>query len=52
MHVLSQLGVAVEAYLASETDQDAIHVTEMNYPRVTQLGPVETLTDAKVRCGH
>ncbi|XP_043239321.1 DNA (cytosine-5)-methyltransferase 3C-like isoform X1 [Amphibalanus amphitrite] len=48
MHVLTQLGVAVEVYLASETDQDAIHVAEMNHPRVTQIGPVETLTDSKI----
>ncbi|XP_037076273.1 DNA (cytosine-5)-methyltransferase 3B-like [Pollicipes pollicipes] len=48
MQVLSQLGVAVEVYLAAETDPDAIHVTAMNHPRVTQLGAVETLTDVKI----
>ena len=48
MHVLTQLGISVDLYLASETDQDAIHVAEMNHPRIRQQGPVESLTDAKV----
>ena len=48
MHVLTQLGISVDLYLASETDQDAIHVAEMNHPRIRQQGPVESLTVAKV----
>ncbi|CAN8029221.1 unnamed protein product, partial [Ixodes persulcatus] len=49
-YVLDQIGIAVEAYFASEVDQGAINVGITQHGTgISYLGPVESVTDAQVR---
>jgi len=40
---LDRLGVKVDNYFASEIDNDAINVTQRNYPKTNQLGDITKL---------
>lgn len=42
---LERAGIPVEVYYASEIDQNAIKVTQKNYPNTQQLGDVTKLTN-------
>ena len=48
MCILLQLDIDVEAYFASEVDQDAIMVTRVRHPNVTHIGDVMQLDAKKV----
>ncbi|MDQ4712002.1 DNA (cytosine-5-)-methyltransferase [Bacillus subtilis] len=45
---LNKLGIVVDNYFASEIKENAIKVTEYNYPNTIQLGDVKSLTDEKL----
>ncbi|XP_040064067.1 DNA (cytosine-5)-methyltransferase 3A isoform X2 [Ixodes scapularis] len=48
--VLDQIGIAVEAYFASEVDQGAINVGITQHGTgISYLGPVESVTDAQIQ---
>ena len=40
---LDRLGIKVDNYFASEIDNDAINVTQRNYPKTNQLGDITKL---------
>lgn len=45
---LNKLGIVVDNYFASEIKENAIKVTQYNYPNTIQLGDVKSLTDEKL----
>ncbi|CAN7939581.1 unnamed protein product [Ixodes hexagonus] len=48
-YVLDQVGIAVEAYFASEVDQNAVNVGITQHGTgITYVGPVEGMTDAQI----
>ena len=45
---LERAGIEVANYYASETDTNAITITQRNYPNTVQLGDVKELTAEKL----
>ena len=47
--VLKELGIEVELYVASEIDQDAVHVSRVQHDEILHVGNVERITEKEVR---
>lgn len=53
MHVLRELGIVVDVYVASEINTDAIKVSSVRQKgAITQLGDVKQITTKQVILGH